>query len=288
MLSTVPTMIIFDDHEIVDEWKISDAWVKERQDDARYQRRVAAGLMAYCVNQYLGNLSPDELVRDELYSGIRDRDRDAAPLVGAFAERAASSLPFLLPKGLHHLEATRERVADGAWGRSPARAAERLRRALTLGHWAAFQESFRPLVALLDGVAANAEASVILLAGDVHHGYLARADGPAESMWQIVRSPFRNRLAAYERAAMRLGESRFALGVGALLARAAGVRPTALDWRLCARPSYRNQVAELELDCADGRVRMLVTDPGEWREPRRRTLWERQLAGGTGRHPRAR
>jgi hypothetical protein len=33
----------------------------------------------------------------------------------------ASSLPFLLPRGLHDLEAAVERVADGAWGRRPRR-----------------------------------------------------------------------------------------------------------------------------------------------------------------------
>ena len=53
-----------------------------------------------------------------------------------------TSDPFLLSPGLHHLEAWSESVCDGAWGPAAARLGEKVRRALDLDHWAAFQRSF--------------------------------------------------------------------------------------------------------------------------------------------------
>src|SRR5437899_2036851 len=50
----------------------------------------------------------------------------------------ASSLPLLLPYGIHGLEAWNEAVCEGAWGKRAARAGERIRRELDLEHWAAF------------------------------------------------------------------------------------------------------------------------------------------------------
>lgn len=47
LLSTVPSAMIFDDHEIHDEWKISQAWVDEMRRHDWYDRRVTAGLMTY-------------------------------------------------------------------------------------------------------------------------------------------------------------------------------------------------------------------------------------------------
>jgi hypothetical protein len=64
----------------------------------------------------------------------------------------ATSLPLLLPPGIHDLEAWNEAVCGGAWGQRPARAGERLRRAGDLEHWAAFGRSFGKFERLLAGV----------------------------------------------------------------------------------------------------------------------------------------
>jgi len=56
----------------------------------------------------------------------------------------ATTVPYLLSPGFHHLEAWNERLCDGAWGRVLERPSERLRRAVDFDHWAAFQFSFRP------------------------------------------------------------------------------------------------------------------------------------------------
>jgi hypothetical protein len=85
----------------------------------------------------------------------------------------ATSLPLLLPHGIHDLEAWNEAVCAGAWGRRAARAGERLRQAVDLEHWAAFGKSFADFERLLTGIATGAygkaPASVTVIAGDIHH-----------------------------------------------------------------------------------------------------------------------
>ena len=49
-----------------------------------------------------------------------------------------TSLPFLLPKGLHYAEAWNEAVCDGVWGALAARLGEKMRQGIDLEHWAAF------------------------------------------------------------------------------------------------------------------------------------------------------
>jgi len=346
LLSTVPSMMILDDHEIVDEWKISQAWIAQQSDRPGFADRVTAGLMAYWLFQHIGNLSPEELAGDDVYGRVRgpggaaalrafaaDADRQvghshwsysrdlgrvrllvldsrasrrlqpgdrrivddhewswaverASDLTGIDHLVMASSVPFLLPPGLHDLEAALERVADGAWGGLAARGAEWLRRTFNLGHWASFQASFAQLAALLEEVAARRDgadpASVVLLSGDVHHGYLARwrprsPSGAAAPVWQVVCSPFRKRLPRHERAVMRFGESGLVRRLSGVLARATRAPVTRAAWRLCLEPSYRNQIGVLEIDGRRARARLEAVD-GDWRAPRLRTLWDRPLA----------
>ena len=54
-----------------------------------------------------------------------------------------TSLPFLLPPGLHDFEAMNEAMAQGACGRRVAHGAEKMRRTIDLEHWAAFNARLR-------------------------------------------------------------------------------------------------------------------------------------------------
>ena len=110
----------------------------------------------------------------------------------------ATSLPLLLPAGIHAVEAWNEAVCGGAWGRLAARAGERVRRAVDLEHWAAFGTSFTEFERLLTGLATGEEgrppASVTVLGGDIHHSYLAAVEfppgtGPRCPVYQAVCSP---------------------------------------------------------------------------------------------------
>jgi hypothetical protein len=93
-----------------------------------------------------------------------------------------TSLPWLLPPGLHHVESWNERLADSR-RRWVARLAEQMRRAWDLEHWAAFRRSFDALGALFARIGSGARgttgdrvgagpayaqpASISVLSGDV-------------------------------------------------------------------------------------------------------------------------
>lgn len=58
LLSTVPSLHMFDDHDVIDDWNTSAAWLAEMRATPWWQERVVSGLMSYWVYQHLGNLSP--------------------------------------------------------------------------------------------------------------------------------------------------------------------------------------------------------------------------------------
>src|ERR671915_1742247 len=64
LLSTVPTAMIFDDHDISDDWNTSIAWVEHMRRKPWWDERITSGLASYWLYQHLGNLSPDDLDDD--------------------------------------------------------------------------------------------------------------------------------------------------------------------------------------------------------------------------------
>jgi PhoD-like phosphatase len=87
LLSTVPSAMIFDDHEVADDWNISEAWVEETRTHPWWDAQIIGGNASYWVYQHLGNLSPQELAANELFEKVR-RSEDAWPLLREFAYRA--------------------------------------------------------------------------------------------------------------------------------------------------------------------------------------------------------
>ncbi|MBA3780405.1 MAG: alkaline phosphatase D family protein [Nocardioides sp.] len=92
LLSTVPTAMIFDDHDIRDDWNTSQAWKDEMEATEWWQGRIVAGLASYWVYQHLGNLSPAERKADEIWQQITSHDGegeyDASALLDAMVEKA--------------------------------------------------------------------------------------------------------------------------------------------------------------------------------------------------------
>ncbi|MFE6171832.1 alkaline phosphatase D family protein [Streptomyces sp. NPDC056464] len=72
LLSTVPSCMIFDDHDVIDDWNTSAAWLADMRATPWWRERLLSGLMSYWVHQHLGNLSPAELAADPLYAAVRD------------------------------------------------------------------------------------------------------------------------------------------------------------------------------------------------------------------------
>ncbi|MFE6401760.1 alkaline phosphatase D family protein [Streptomyces alboflavus] len=71
LLSTVPSCMIFDDHDVIDDWNTSASWLAEMRATPWWRERILSGLMSYWVYQHLGNLPPEELARDEVYAAVR-------------------------------------------------------------------------------------------------------------------------------------------------------------------------------------------------------------------------
>ena len=199
----------------------------------------------------------------------------------------ATTVPYLLSPGFHHLEAWNERLCDGAWGRLLARASEKLRRAADFDHWAAFQFSFRRLRELLEEVGSGKRgkppASIVILSGDVHHAYLCevafpRGAGIEIPVYQAVCSPYRNPLAKHERTAIRMGFSRPFAAATRGLARLAGAPDPGIRWRLLEGPCFDNQVATLRLDGRSATARLDKTVAGDERERSLEKTFERWIA----------
>jgi PhoD-like phosphatase len=87
LLSVVPTAMIFDDHDVHDDWNISAAWRRDYQARPWWRPRITGAFMSYWIYQHLGNLSPEDLGQDELWRRVQETG-DAAAMLGDFAVRA--------------------------------------------------------------------------------------------------------------------------------------------------------------------------------------------------------
>ncbi len=345
MLSTVPTAMIFDDHEINDKWNTSQAWLDEKRQTDWYETRIVGGLMAYWIYQHLGNLSPADLAQEKTYRKVSE-SRQGSDLVRELAKRAesqdghsrfsfsrdlgparllmvdsrtsrqlqpgrrrivsvaewdwikskvdgeyehlliASSLPFLLPAGVHYIEAWSEAVADGAWGRRLSGLGERVRIGANLDHWACFQRSYREfedlVVDIVTGKCGPSPDSLLMFGGDVHHCWVDQVSLPddapetATKIWHTVCSGLRKESQASERIVLHAGHTRLAAAVGRMLAKTARVGKPRLRWRPVTLPHFHNQVGTLEIAGGEVGVRIERVSGG-WRKPRLVTVVEHKL-----------
>jgi hypothetical protein len=317
LLSTLPSAMIFDDHDIRDDWNTSQAWKDEMEATDWWHGRIVGGLASYWVYQHLGNLSPAARAEDEVWQRVVAGQRDLTETLDAFADRVdqrpetyrwsysrdfdtqarlivvdsrnarildperrslldddemawfdehlvggfdhlliGSSLPFLLAAGLHHVEAFNEAMAARAWGTRFATLGERIRRAVDLEHWAAFQAAFRRTCEMVAEVARGergpAPRTVVFLGGDVHHSYVSEAR-PREGqpfrshVVQAVCSPIRNPLPYAMRFLTAFSSYGLAGPIGHMVARSAKVSDPPWHWRYLGRPWFDNNLATLEV-----------------------------------------
>ncbi len=320
LMSTVSSAMIFDDHDVRDDWNASLSWKRKVEATTWWHGRIVAGLASYWVHQHLGNLSPAGRADDEIWRRIADHDDgselDLSDVLDEFAARCdreprsyrwsfcrdftasrlivldsraareldparralvddvetawldermrggfrhlliGTSLPFLLPPGLHHVESWDEAIAEGAWGRLAAGVGERLRQAFDLEHWGAFQRSFRQVAEMAtevaDGKRGEAPESVTFLSGDVHFSYISEVERSSGSrIVQAVCSPIRNPM----HVALRTFNAVLAYGIvtklAARLARTAGVGGPPFHWSGIEGPWFDNCLASL-VDTPDG------------------------------------
>jgi len=116
LFSTLPTAMIFDDHDVHDDWNTSAAWVQKMHNRPWWPDRIAGALTAYWVYQHLGNLSPGELERDPLLARVRAAE-DAGPVLQEFALAADGEGGGGLWSYARDLAGSRLVVLDGREGR---------------------------------------------------------------------------------------------------------------------------------------------------------------------------
>ncbi|MBO0875717.1 MAG: alkaline phosphatase family protein [Pseudonocardia sp.] len=88
LMSTVPTAMIFDDHDVRDDWNTSAAWRERMAATPWWRDRIRAALASYWVYQHLGNLSPGELAADPDYRRVLAASGDRWALLAELADRA--------------------------------------------------------------------------------------------------------------------------------------------------------------------------------------------------------
>jgi hypothetical protein len=118
LLSTVPSSMVFDDHEMIDDWNTSAAWRREVTAQPWWADRIGGGLVSYWVYQHLGNLSPQELAGNETWQAVLALGgEDAGPLLREMAARADAEPGSTRWSYVRHWGAARMVVVDSRAGR---------------------------------------------------------------------------------------------------------------------------------------------------------------------------
>ena len=76
LLSTVPTCMLLDDHDLRDDWNTSLSWREWVTQQPWWHDRVVGAFASYWVYQHLGNLAPEQLAEDPTYAMVRSTTDD--------------------------------------------------------------------------------------------------------------------------------------------------------------------------------------------------------------------
>jgi hypothetical protein len=79
--------MIFDDHDVHDDWNTSISWLEDMRAKPWWDRRITAALASYWVYQHLGNLSPDEIEERGVLEQVRSAP-DAGHALHEWARKA--------------------------------------------------------------------------------------------------------------------------------------------------------------------------------------------------------
>jgi hypothetical protein len=71
LFANVSVSMLWDDHDMSDDWNISRGWLLEMQQKSWWHRRVVGCVSSYWIYQHIGNLSPRELRENELFQRVR-------------------------------------------------------------------------------------------------------------------------------------------------------------------------------------------------------------------------
>ncbi|TFC36722.1 alkaline phosphatase D family protein [Cryobacterium sp. TMT2-42-4] len=275
LLATVPVAMIFDDHDVRDDWNASLSWKRRMEATSWWHGRIVAGLASYWVYQHLGNLSPGERAHDEVWQAIQTHDGaeelDLSSVLDGFAERCDREPTTYRWSYCRDLGEDRLIVLDSR----AARELDPRRRALVDEQETAWfdermQGGFRHLVVatslpfllppgvadiitdVADGKRGAAPQPVTFLSGDVHYSYVSELDRTSGNrIIQAVCSPIRNPLPILLRSVSAVLSYGMSTRLSALLSRSVGVPPPPFHWSGIIGPWFDNCLATVA-DTPDG------------------------------------
>jgi hypothetical protein len=112
--------MIFDDHDVHDDWNTSREWVREMREQHWWNERIVGGFMSYWIYQHIGNLSPRDLQEDELYQHVKrchTPENQAGPALREFAFKADRDIDGTRWSYCRDIARTRLVVMDSRAGR---------------------------------------------------------------------------------------------------------------------------------------------------------------------------
>ena len=116
LLSTVPSAMIFDDHDVIDDWNTSAEWVATMRATSWWDRRVTGAFMAYVLYQHWGNLHPDALEEEDIYARVRESD-DASAILADYAFKSDREIEGVRWSYCRDIGRTRIVMVDSRAGR---------------------------------------------------------------------------------------------------------------------------------------------------------------------------
>ena len=117
LLAVLPTAMIFDDHDVHDDWNTSGTWVREMRAKDWWEERILGAYVSYWIYQHIGNLSPGELRDHELFQQVRGSTEDMAPVLRRWAREARDEVAGTRWSYTRDFGATRLVVLDTRAGR---------------------------------------------------------------------------------------------------------------------------------------------------------------------------
>jgi hypothetical protein len=110
LLSTVPSAMIFDDHDVHDDWNTSKDWVEAIREQPWWQDRIDGAFMSYTI------YPPSELFDDAVFTEVRDAEDGTEPL-RAFARRGDREVDGVRWSYCRDVGSTRVVMIDSRAGR---------------------------------------------------------------------------------------------------------------------------------------------------------------------------
>jgi PhoD-like phosphatase len=89
LLSTVSTAMIWDDHDVHDDWNTSDVWLAEMRRKPWWEKRITSAVASYWLYQHIGNLEPRHLDEDEMFDRVIRHEGDAGPMLREWSHKVA-------------------------------------------------------------------------------------------------------------------------------------------------------------------------------------------------------